>query len=87
MREMKDDATDGRTLETVSTVEYSPGDWADGWDKYSLLSFYSSHGGNVTEMAEALADERGFEGMNQALGLAAKAKDQAVGTERWRTRF
>jgi hypothetical protein len=86
-RSMSDSETDGEAIAVVDTVDYGAEEWADGWDRYSLLSFFMNAGAEVSVMAERFADERGFDGMNQALGLAAKAKDQAVGTERWRSRF
>lgn len=86
IRDLQDEATDGGMVASVDEVGFEETDWAEGWDEFSLMSFFASHGADVDEMADALEDERGF-GEEQAEALAADAKDQVLGTERWRRRF
>ncbi|WP_254537790.1 hypothetical protein [Halomarina litorea] len=56
----------------------------EGWDRESVLEFWSSVGGTWESAVSDLTDEFGEDRAKQ---LAAAMKDELLGTERWRNRF
>lgn len=87
LREISDEESDGsEAIAEVSEVDFEETDMPEGWDEFSLMSFYADMGGSVDEMAGELEDEQGFD-EEGAIRMAASMKDQVVGTERWRGRF
>lgn len=59
-------------------------DLPEGWDRESVLEYWSSIGGTWESAVEDLADE--FE-EDRAKQLASAMKDELLRTERWRNRF
>lgn len=87
LREREGEESDGdEAIASVSEVDFEETDMPEGWDEFSLISFYADMGGSVDEMANELEDEQGFS-EEDAIQMAASMKDQVVGTERWRNRF
>lgn len=56
----------------------------DGWDRGSVLSYWSSIGGSWESAVDDLTDEFGED---RAERLASAMKDELLRTERWRNRF
>jgi hypothetical protein len=83
-----DDATreiDGETLtevvdEDVDGLDSLP----EGWDRDSVLEYWSSIGGSWEECVDEMADEFDEE---RAKEHCSAMKDEVVRTERWRNRF
>ncbi|SEO52066.1 hypothetical protein SAMN04487948_10347 [Halogranum amylolyticum] len=59
-------------------------DLPEGWDRESVLEYWSSIGGSWESAVDDLTDEFGEERAKQ---LASATKDELLRTERWRNRF
>jgi hypothetical protein len=83
-----DDATretDGEAQTEIVDEEVNGFDTlAGGWDRDSVLGFWSSIGGSWDACVEEMTDEFGEERANEH---CSAAKDEVVRTERWRNRF
>lgn len=77
--------TDGdRLTDVVDEDVDSLDDLPEGWDRESVLEYWSSIGGTWESAVDDLTDEFGEE---RAKRLASAMKDELLGTERWRNRF
>ena len=59
-------------------------DLPDGWDRESVLEYWSSIGGSWESAVDDLSGEFGEDRAKQ---LASAMKDELLRTERWRSRF
>lgn len=59
-------------------------DLPEGWDRESVLEYWSSIGGSWESAVDDLTDEFGDDRAKQ---LASAMKDEVLRTERWRNRF
>ncbi|OIB57003.1 hypothetical protein [Natrialba sp. SSL1] len=59
-------------------------DLPEGWDRNSVLEFWSSIGGSWDACVEEMADELGED---RATANCSAMKDEVVRTQRWRNRF
>ncbi|WP_199174757.1 hypothetical protein [Halegenticoccus soli] len=76
---------DGEALTDVVSEDVNGlDDLPDGWDRESVLEYWSSIGGSWESAVEDLTDEFGEE---RAKELASAMKDEVLRTERWRNRF
>lgn len=77
--------TDGERLAGVTDDDVDGlDDLPDGWDRESVLEYWSSMGGSWESAVDDLTDEFGEE---RAKRLASAMKDELLRTERWRNRF
>ena len=80
-------STDGSAVATgPGDIGVTPAQLPEGWDEMSLLSYYASMGSSVEDIEEDLADGDEFT-QEEAVEMAARMKDMALGTGRWRGRF
>jgi hypothetical protein len=85
LEEEDDDSTDGDRVAGILDEDVDGlDDLPEGWDRASVLSFWSSVGGTWEAAVEDLSDELGEE---RAERFAAAVKDELLRTERWRNRF
>ena len=79
------ESTDGEALtEIVDEDVNGLDDLPEGWDRNSVLEYWSSIGGSWEECAEDLTDE--FE-EERAREHCSAMKDEVLRTQRWRNRF
>lgn len=77
--------TDGERLTTVVDEPVDGlDDLPEGWDRESVLSFWSSVGGSWEAAVDDLREEFGED---RAKRFALAMKDEILRTERWRNRF
>jgi hypothetical protein len=83
-----DDATretDGETLTEIVDEDVNRFDTLpEGWDRDSVLEFWSSIGGSWDACVEEMTDEFGEK---RAKEHCSAVKNEVVRTERWRNRF
>lgn len=79
------ETTDGNALTDVVDEDVNGlDDLPEGWDRDSVLEYWSSIGGSWEECAEDLTDEFDAE---RAKRLCSAMKDEVLRTQRWRNRF
>ncbi|WP_049925152.1 hypothetical protein [Halopiger goleimassiliensis] len=74
------DALTGVVDEDVDGLDSLP----EGWDRDSVLAYWSSIGGSWEECTEDMTDEFGAE---RAREHCSAMKDEVLRTQRWRNRF
>ena len=86
--DLEDDATEStdgdRLTDIVDEDVNGLDDLPEGWDRDSVLEYWSSIGGSWEECAEELADEFDEE---RAREHCSAMKDEVLRTRRWRNRF
>lgn len=87
LREVDKSASDGSDpIAVITGPGFNDDDWAEGWDKWSLMAFYADAGGDFDNIVREMTDEFDWS-ENFANRMAGQAKDQLLGTKRWRDRF
>jgi hypothetical protein len=77
--------TDAMEYQITPRINETPdGDLPNGWDRETLLQWWSSIGGTWGSAVADLSDEHGED---QAERLASKMKDKVLATTRWRGEF
>lgn len=79
------ESTDGETLTDIVDEDVNGlDDLPEGWDRDSVLEYWSSIGGSWEECTDEMREELGEE---RAKAHCSAMKDEVVRTQRWRNRF